>query len=86
MKVFVAKRLGVSEGEAFCNTYVAKSRDAAIQVIVEESMQDWWRDYQGAEDEEEGREPASFQKIFDEYVRVWGDEETITIEEEEVWG
>lgn len=84
MKVWVVSRASLSENDVCADVWLGVTRAKAIEAVVVGCMLDWWRDYQGAEDEENGVERASYEHIFKEYVKMFGDEEKIEVEEQEV--
>ena len=86
MKVVVITRASMTENDIYADAYVGKDRASAIKAAVEGCMLDWWRDYQGAEDEEDGTGMASYEHIYNEYRKMFGDEEKFEISDEEVVG
>ena len=88
MKVVVVTRAMLSENDVYADAYVGKDRASAIKAAVEGCMLDWWRDYQNDsdDDEEDGTGMTSYEQIYNEYVKMFGDEEKFEINEEEVVG
>jgi hypothetical protein len=83
MRVFIAKRVGVADGNVpFCDIYVGKTQEAAIKAIVDGGMRDWWHDFTSINEEFSPDAPA--EEIFRQYVDMFSDEEAISVEEEEV--
>lgn len=83
MKVFVAKRVGITEENVpFCDVYVGATRAAAMKAIVDGGMRDWWHDF--SQINEEFSQDAPEEEIYRQYTEIFSDEERISIEEEEV--
>lgn len=83
MKVFVAKRVGVADGNVpFCDVYVGATKEAAVKAIVNGGMKDWWHDF--CNWNEEFSVDASDEEIFNQYADIHSDEEKVSVEEEEV--
>lgn len=83
MKVWVVSRASLTENDVYADVWLGATKEKAIEASVKGCMLDWWRDYQGAEDDENGVQ-ASYEHIYKEYVSMFGDEEKFEINEEEV--